>query len=303
MKRHSKSLFLLLSCSVVLSLLSSPSQAQRVTSPSVKAAARLKNHPPKNWIRHYLGEDRYKIAGGVWKVVSTELDKYYYPAWAPEMLRQKPGIVIGFHSVAEAEEAGYIASAYPMDNALLGLTAAEIIAARKRIQTTMAARAGTRITLSDGVSTVLLPNGWTRTSMGSQSQNTQIGSFSYQGDLLSPSDGQSGIAFMFLTLPGNANVESFLSPDKVAQLKTQLRARAGADAQFAQAIAGAKVGTGKLGGLSGITMIPGKGANLPAGMAGRMTIVGRGSKMYIMAAQLPTTDKNYGLIVNSFQPR
>ena len=57
-------------------------------SPSVKAAARLKYNPPRNWIRHYLGDDRYKIAGGVWKVVTTPNDKFYYPAYAAEMLRR-----------------------------------------------------------------------------------------------------------------------------------------------------------------------------------------------------------------------
>jgi hypothetical protein len=303
MKRQFQAVFLMMFLSVPAVFLAAPSHAQRVTSPSVRAAANLKNHPPKNWIRHYLGDDRYKIAGGVWKVVSTELDSFYYPAWAPEMLRQKPGIVIGFSSAAEAEEAGYRPSAYPMENALYGLTAAEILAARQRISATMAARAGTRITLSDGVSTVLLPNGWKHTPIGGQSQNTAAGAISYQMDLLAPPDGRSGVAFAFLNMPGNANVESFLSPDKVAQLKTQMRARAGADATFAKALEGAKLGSGTLGGLRGLTIIPGKSANLPAGMAGRLTLVGRGSKMYMMAAQMPITDKSYGLIANSFQPR
>ncbi len=303
MKRQTCTLFLLALLGIFIVSLTAPAHAQRVTSPSVRAAARLKNHPPKNWIRHYLGEDRYKIAGGVWKVVSTELDSFYYPAWAPEMLRQKPGIVIGFSSAAEAEEAGYRASAYPMENALYGLTAAEIISARQRISTTMAARAGTRVTLSDGVSSVLLPNGWKHTPVGGQSQNTAAGNVSYQADMLSPPDGRSGIMFAFINVPGNANVESFLSPDKIAQLKTQMSARAGADATFAKSLEGAKLGSGTLGGLRGLTIIPGKNANLPAGMAGRLTLVGRGSKMYIMGAQLAPTDKSYGLIVNSFQPR
>jgi hypothetical protein len=235
----------------------------------------------------------------VWKVVSTELDKYYYPAWAPEMLRQKPGIVIGFHSAAEAEEAGYIASAYPMDNALLGLTAAEIIAARKRIQTTMAARAGTRITLSDGVSTVLLPNGWTHTLFGDKSSS--IGSYIDKMDLLSPPNERIGVLFAFATVPGITNIESFLTPEKIKELKAKLQAseNAGSDSWLYNS----QYGVGTLGGLRGLTIIPGKNANLPPGIAGRMTMVGRGSKLYFMAAQLPTTDKRYGLIVNSLQLR
>jgi hypothetical protein len=190
-----------------------------------------------------------------------------------------------------------------MENALYGLTAAEIIAARQRISETMAARAGTRITLSDGVSTVLLPNGWKHTPVGGQNQNTAAGAVSYQMDMLLPPDGRSGIAFAFINMPGNANVEAFLSPDKITQLKTQMSARAGADATFAKSLEGAKIGSGTLGGLRGLTIVPGKNANLPAGMAGRLTLVGRGSKMYVMAAQMPVTDKSYGAIANSFQAR
>ena len=100
-------------------------QAYPTTSPSAKAAARLKFHPPANWLEHYLGDDRYKIKGGVWKVVTTENDAYYYPGWAPEMLRQKPGLVIGFPNAAAAEEAGYLRSNYPMDSPLLGVTGRE----------------------------------------------------------------------------------------------------------------------------------------------------------------------------------
>jgi hypothetical protein len=150
---------------------------------------------------------------------------------------------------------------------------------------------------------VILPNGWTRTPMGSQSQETQVGTFTYKGDLLSPSNGQTFVVFWFHYFPDNINVESFLTQDKIEQAKNQLRAQAGVGTQLAKALVGAKMMRGTLGGLSGITMIPGKNSNLPAGLTARATIVGRGSKMYIMHAVLPTTDKNYGLIVNSFQPR
>ncbi|RYG69106.1 hypothetical protein EON80_10415 [bacterium] len=75
--------------------------------PSAKMAARLKKYPTSQWLAHYLPDDRYKIAGGVWKYVSTDLDTYYHRPNSPLMLRQSAGRVIGFASAAEAEEAGY----------------------------------------------------------------------------------------------------------------------------------------------------------------------------------------------------
>ncbi len=82
--------------------------ASRPMGPSALAAARLKNNPPRNWIRHYLPADRYKIAGGIWKYVSTELDTYYHRPDSALMLQQPAGMVIGFASIADAEEAGYL---------------------------------------------------------------------------------------------------------------------------------------------------------------------------------------------------
>src|SRR5690606_12189929 len=73
---------------------STPLRAYPTTSPSARQAVRLKYHPPKNWLRHYLGDDRYKIAGKVWKVVSTQLDTYYHRPDCPNMLRQPAGIAI-----------------------------------------------------------------------------------------------------------------------------------------------------------------------------------------------------------------
>ena len=269
-------------------------QAQGTRGPSAIAAARLKNKPPKNWIRHYLGDDRYKIAGGVWKVVSTELDRYYYPAWAPEMLRQPAGIVIGFASAAQAEEAGYSPSAYGAGDALYGLTAAEIAAAKRR--TASGGRIdGTRITLSDGISTVILPNGWTHILL--KNPSTESGIIEYPIDVLTPRDGKTGIGFGFIKLPSNIKAESFLSPRTANQLSKQLP-----QDRYAE-LKGAKFISAKLGGLTGVTMIAGKDAKLPAGMSGNVTFVGRGPKIYLMSAQLPLTDKNYGVIVNSFQPR
>lgn len=77
--------------------------------PSARMAARLKKYPTSSWLAHYLPDDRYKIAGGVWKYVSTDLDTYYHRPDSPLMLRQPAGRVIGFSSTKEAEEAGYVA--------------------------------------------------------------------------------------------------------------------------------------------------------------------------------------------------
>lgn len=85
-------------------------------SPSARAAAKLKYHPPKGWIRHYLPDDRYKIAGGIWKVTSTESAHMYHRANCPSMLKQPGDEVIGFASASEAEDAGYTADPYCQPN-------------------------------------------------------------------------------------------------------------------------------------------------------------------------------------------
>ncbi len=77
--------------------------------PSAIEAARLKTSPPRNYLSHYLPDDRYKIAGGVWKYVSTDLDTYFHLPASSNMMRQPADRVIGFSSVRDAEEAGYVA--------------------------------------------------------------------------------------------------------------------------------------------------------------------------------------------------
>lgn len=87
---------------------SMPSAQAGPMGPSAQMAARLKKYPTSSWLAHYLPDDRYKIAGGVWKYVSTDLDTYYHRPNSPLMLRQSAGRVIGFSSTKEAEEAGYM---------------------------------------------------------------------------------------------------------------------------------------------------------------------------------------------------
>jgi hypothetical protein len=123
---------------------------------SAKMAARLKYSPPNNYLKHYLGDDRYKIAGGVWKVVSTQLDTYYHRSTCPNMLRQHADIVIGFSHSRDAEEAGYRADSVcrPKEEIILyGQLASGI---------TDYLDTSRRMTLADGSSSVVLPSGWRR---------------------------------------------------------------------------------------------------------------------------------------------
>jgi hypothetical protein len=73
---------------------------------SAVAAAKLKTSAPA-WIRHYLPDDRYKVAGGIWKFVSTDADTYFHRPDCAHVLRQAAAGVIGFASVEDATEAGY----------------------------------------------------------------------------------------------------------------------------------------------------------------------------------------------------
>lgn len=86
-----------------------PAPGRKLPGPSAVEAARLKKSPPPNYLSHYLPDDRYKIAGGVWKYVSTDLDTYYHVPTSPNMLRQPANRVIGFASARDAEEAGLVA--------------------------------------------------------------------------------------------------------------------------------------------------------------------------------------------------
>ena len=98
--------------------------------PSAIEAARLKTSPPRNYLSHYLPDDRYKIAGGVWKYVSTDLDTYFHVPTSANMIRQPADRVIGFSSVREAEEAGYVAD--PTDGTSRQVAASRVIAVLPR---------------------------------------------------------------------------------------------------------------------------------------------------------------------------
>ena len=128
------------------------------SGPSARKAALLEKGtvpPGKEWLLHYLPDDRYKIDGKVWKYVSTELDTYYHLPDSPLMLKQQANMVIGFSSQAQAEEAGYRPDA---------TVQAQI---RKAQLATIVARGPrpfskpTTVTLGDGHSLVTVPAGWT----------------------------------------------------------------------------------------------------------------------------------------------
>lgn len=161
---------------------------------SAEAAAILKNHPPAGWISHYLGDDRYKIAGHVWRVVSTQRDKYFHRPNCPEMLAQPPDIVIGFPSVASALEAGYLPD--PHCNPTASDTPINIGGA-------VSTRAQ-QIRLSDG-STVTLPVGWRKVQ--SQKINNKIVSASI--DSFAPGKSlDSGASIISVDFPSGGNTQT-----------------------------------------------------------------------------------------------
>ena len=138
-------------------------------SPSMREAIRLKYNPPRGWIRHYPGEDRYKL-GSVWRVVTTPNDKFYYPPFASEMLGRSPYDVIGFASAQDAVEAGYAPA--PNYGGAFGLDVHQMVvedarnnpapAATQNVTTVNRSNRAQRITLADGVSSVSLPPNWKR---------------------------------------------------------------------------------------------------------------------------------------------
>lgn len=137
-------------------LVAPPTANKAPSGPSAKMAAQLKYYPPNNHLKHYLGEDRYKIAGGVWKYVSTQLDTYYHRASCPNMLKQSPDIVIGIATKADAEESGY------RPDSLCKPDVDSVNYAIPKLVITDYLPSASVMKLSDGVSTVTVPAGWRR---------------------------------------------------------------------------------------------------------------------------------------------
>ncbi|MDF2440071.1 MAG: hypothetical protein JWN98_1055 [Abditibacteriota bacterium] len=277
-----------------------PLQAHPGTSPSARAAARLKYRPPAGWIRHYLGDDRYKIKGGTWKVVSTELDQYYYPAWAPEMLRQPAGIVIGFSSARAAEEAGYRRSNYPMDLPTLGLDeGGSGTVTRRAVTTVNRTRRPLLITLADGASTVMLPPNWRRTQSGAQT----LAGRTALADTLQPLTGRGAyIRFAFVNAPNpNINLGALLQPTVFRTAFANFARSGQVDGATAGALANLQVGSGRLGGLSGVALRAKPGTSVP-GVGGRVIVAGRGGKAYFVDENARGVAGVQALL-SSFRPR
>lgn len=270
-------------------------------SPSVREAARLKYNPPPNWIRHYLGDDRYKLMGGTWKVVSTETDSYYYPAWAPEMLRQSPGIVIGFPSAAAAEEAGYKRSNYPMESPLLGITGHPLPTPvpppsaagpspfggfslpQDGLKAMVNRGKAQRVLLADGASSTILPPGWTHFTQSYDVPQNRAGATRPQQvkvDLFGPGALTAAdthdpkarmVAFGFMQMPNGMNAGAIFTPALINRMNRAMAARGN----------GAPVPTASAGGfgdVSGVVM------RVPVPNLGTVPLVfaGRGSKMYLL---------------------
>jgi hypothetical protein len=260
------------------------------TSPSARQAARLKHNPPRGWIRHYLPDDRYKILGGTWKYVSTELDRFYYPAWAPEMLRRPAGRVIGFASAQDAEEAGYMpASGYagvsPGFDRNTALSNTVTVTSQSAAVRSGARR---RVTLADGRSTVLVPPNWQHTRLATPALATGgQAAVNARYDLFtSGNPRQGGSLAMIISM----NAPSFRGRDLGAMLRdpnsmreiiAHLSRSNPNDAQLQSALANMRTRPATVGNLRGVELLNALPANLaarmPANVRLRWLMAGRGS--------------------------
>ena len=293
-------------------------------SPSVKAAARLKYNPPRNWIRHYLGDDRYKIAGGVWKVVTTPNDKCYYPAYAAEMLRRSPNNVIGFSSPDEAIEAGYLASPIyfvqsSSENGSVqtvavatpgsGVRSGPVYATR----VTNTTRRATRVLLPDRVSSVLLPSGWEYVELASTNYQTPQGAVLDQNALVRPRTRRGGyILFGIQTMPQGANSAAMLRQQEKSlqqlsgNLSTLLTQSGRVSSGASNVVRDIRPQRVRVGGLSGLRI---NMKNMPGRIGSEvvytdsMSIVARANKFYQVGTRGNAGGRGAASIIASFRPR
>lgn len=290
-----------------------PVRPRRTTtaSPSVLEAALLKlgidpkrgtYFPPNDWIRHYLGDDRFKIVGGTWPVVSTEMDAYYHRPECPNMLKQPAGTVIGFMSAEEAVEAGYTADPVCHPEEPAGAFAGPGIT----VLGSTVNSAPQQITLADG-STLTLPARWRR--LGSTSQQNQGGAFSI--DTFRPARGAGAVivaSMTFTQLPQNVNLGALLTPEgfrKYLQgdqslLNASGQVNSGMD-RLATMLDSFSVSSATLGGMRGVLLKPKRGASVP-GFRGSVIVVGRGQtihEIYDATGGAPGVDT----IIKTYRPR
>ena len=297
---------------LALTLLASTLAHAGPSGPSAKAAARLKKNPPAAWIAHYLPDDRYKVAGGVWKYVSTNLDTYYHRPDSPNMLRQPANNVIGFPSAQAAEEAGYRPD--PSDGT------AQIVqnrADQKMMAQDAAIGGGTgipsapgavkrsgRVLLADGRSILTVPVGWQRlvSQQGKDSKNN------VSIDLMAH-PGTGNMALLVTMNFPNVDVGRELSSGKAARDFKKFGTAANSTGEISNVGGGrvgdwatnAKIQRTKWGGLNGIAVSP---PPRQGKAYGNIIMVGRGNKLYML--QLMTKGKtapNTAAMIKSFQPR
>jgi len=286
-----------------------------VISPSVKRAHRLKYNPPRGWIRHYLGDDRYKI-GATWRVVTTPNDKFYYPPFAREMLLAPADKIIGFSSAQDAQEAGYApARAY---GEAFGLDAHQMATDDMRDSSDASSGAGAghkrnvttinrtpraqRIILADGASSVLLPPNWKRVQSMQQTYNGVLA----QVDVLGPLNSRGGLAFATITIPNmprNIDMARFMTPATFRQVMNRAKSSGGANNQIMQAMNDSSIRSASLGGIAGVSLAPRGGLKLPTGSVGEIVFIGRGSRLYMMMNQGAGRLPGARTIVDSFRPR
>ncbi len=288
-----------------------PSQAAP-KGPSAQAAAALKKNPRTEWLAHYLPDDRYKIAGKVWKYVSTNLDTYYHVPSSPNMMRQPNGGVIGFSSAQAAEEAGYKPD--PRDGTLQQVRGA-IDAKQFEMEQQSAAAAGSggkrafvkpsgKVILGDGHSTMTVPAGWQRLISDSQSKNGSTFSIDL---MMHPASKKSAILFT-MTVP-NVDVGRQLSSGQFANNLKRFGTMANSSGDISNSGVGkvgdwmsqAKVRRTRWGGLNGVAVSPpsSMGAN-----AGNMLMVGRGNKLYVFQiAGKGKSPASTSAMIKSFQAR
>lgn len=280
--------------------------AAPVGSPSVRHAARLKYAPPPNWIRHYLGDDRFKIDGNIWRVVSTQMDTYYHRPNCPNMMRQPNDIAIGFPSGQDALEAGYNPDS-------LCRPEVPVVEYANPAMPSPSGGAGSRvstvaqtITLSDG-SSITVPAGWQR--VASMSRDNQGMKFSVDAFRTARRPGTVAVSTMtFARLPANVDLASFLTPDRFRasfQGNQSLFNTTGVVSSNLDNAAGVlnnlSVGAANFGGMRGVSLRPKRGARIP-GMKGSLYMVGRGQKLYMIQDE---TGGGPGVntFLRSFRPR
>jgi hypothetical protein len=279
-----------------------PRRTPPTTSPSVRQAYRLKYYPPPGWIRHYLGDDRYKLDGNIWTVVSTEMDTYYHRPNCPNMMRQPNGIVLGFNTGEDAIEAGYNADplCHPEEPVVMyegpGAGGVGAIPGISNVAQT--------VTLSDGASTVTVPAGWMRVPSASRSLTLPTGqTLTMALDILvSPGAGKEkkGVVFAFMTippgvLPGNVSAETAVKPET---LRTWIM-QSGDINTNSPANRIQKITPARLGGLSGVAFSLNAGPAAPLG--GRVVAAARGNKVYYMV-NMAGGAPGANTVLQSFRP-